>query len=507
MASSVNERASAWRMPNRKTAWLRADATGLGGRGLRLACGTHGRKHPGLQCAMGDVRPSALAEARNGGSACAPDPVADGDPGGGRIRAVRDATTRPSEVKEGSAWRVPVQPFWHVGCLVSARVMSSATTPSTSPIDFAARLEQYRASGRLLFDLTESDPAWCGLGWHVQELEALLAARHASVIGSPPAGFVEAREAVAGYLAGHGASMQPDRVFFVPSRSAVRRIALEAICDEGDEVLVPAPARPLLDPAGALPSVHLRQYGLEFDGEWRLDRRSIRRAIGTRTRAIVVGNPADPTGAMLGGDELALLDDLCGEHGLALVGDELFLDTALRSSASVARSMRCLAVHVSGLTGVCGLPRLGGEWVAVAGPDALAGRTVSRLRSLSGAVPPISGAVMLALPALLARREPYLEALRARLASNRAAIATGSLREAPWTLQWGGGGSWAVLQISPVQDAVALCLALLDEGVAVRPGQLDGLPHVGYLVVSLLPEPEIFLAGLERLEAHLRGHP
>jgi hypothetical protein len=109
------------------------------------------------------------------------------------------------------------------------------------------------------------------------------------------------------------------------------------------------------------------------------------------------------------------------------------------------------------------------------------------------------------LPALLARREPFLEALRARLARNRASIATASLREAPWTLQWGGGGSWAVIQINPFQDPVALCLALLDEGVAVRPGGLDGLPQSGYLVVSLLPEPQVFRAGLDQLETHLRG--
>jgi hypothetical protein len=160
---------------------------------------------------------------------------------------------------------------------------------------------------------------------------------------------------------------------------------------------------------------------------------------------------------------------------------------------------------VSGLTGVCGLSQLGGEWIAVAGPEPLVARALARLGSHPESNAPPPAPVLPAVPALLARREPFIEALRARLARNRAAIATASLREAPWTLQWGGGGPWAVLQINPVQDVTALCLALLNEGVAVRPGDLDGLADSGYLVVSLLPEPRLFDTGLDRLEAHLRG--
>lgn len=116
----------------------------------------------------------------------------------------------------------------------------------------------------------------------------------------------------------------------------------------------------------------------------------------------------------------------------------------------------------------------------------------------------ISNAVQLAIPALLAHREPFLTSLRARLATNRAALATASLGEAAWTLQWGGGGCWAVLQINPDQDEDALCAAILEDGVVVRPGCLDGLPREGYLVVSLLPEPRLFREALLRLERRLR---
>lgn len=369
--------------------------------------------------------------------------------------------------------------------------------------DFSRQLERMRAAGALRLDLTEADPARCGLGWDPGELDGLVAERDAAAPGSAPEALAAAREAVASYLAGHHVTVRPDRVFFAPSRGAARRLALAAACGPGDEVLAPSPARPLVKRAGAGPRPRLRPYALAFGEAWHLDRRSIRHALGPRTRAIVAGNPAEPTGAILSGDELAALDELCGLRGLALIGDEAFLDTALGASASVGRAARCLAVHVSGLAGVCGLPRLGGEWVAVAGSDGVAAQAAARLAPLAEASP-VAVSTLRATPALLARRAPFLAALRARLARNRGAIAAAALREAPWTLQWGGGSCWAVLQINPVREGEALCLDLLDEGVAIQPGHLDGLPASGYLVVSLLPAPDVFQEGLDRLERHLR---
>jgi alanine-synthesizing transaminase len=368
--------------------------------------------------------------------------------------------------------------------------------------DFATRLDQARASGLPLLDLTEADPERCGLAWDPHELESILAAPHAPATGSTPAGLLEARDAVASYLAGQEASIAPDRVFFARSRSEAHRVLLEATCEHGREVLVPVPGRPFLDAAATTPALRLRPYELRFDGAWRLDRRSVEKAVGASTAAIVVGNPADPMGALLSRGELAFLEELCSERGLALISDESALDTAVAPSSSVARVARCLGAHVSGLAGVCGLPRLECEWIAVTGPDASAGPALSRLRAAGAALP--ASRVLLALPALLARRERFLSALRARLARNRAHVAEAALREAPWTLQWGAGGWWAVLQINPVQDEDVLCEALLADGVAISPGHLDGFPREGFLAVSLLPPPVVFDAALDALEARLR---
>jgi alanine-synthesizing transaminase len=372
--------------------------------------------------------------------------------------------------------------------------------------DFTVRLERARQAGRTLLDLTESDPSRCGLGWNSTELEGILRSLQAAIRVPQPRGVREAREAVSSYLAGRGASVDPNRVVLVSSRERAYEVLLKLLCGRDDEVLVASPSRFFLELLADAVSVRVREYRLVYDGDWRLDRKLLAKMITSRTRAIVVGNPSDPTGANLSRDELSFLEDMCRASGIALIGDEGFSDTAPAGCVSVAEVKTCLAFHVSGLSGVCGLPQLHAEWIAGAGPDALVEPALARLERLveidtSGS----SAAEQLAIPGLLARRERFLMPLRARLANNRSSLAAAALREAPWTLQWGRGGCWAVLQIGAAEAEEPLCIALLEDGVVVQPGFFHGFPRNGFLVVSLLPTPAVFGAGLARLDKRLRG--
>lgn len=381
--------------------------------------------------------------------------------------------------------------------------MTLEVMTSSSSDDFEVLLERARASGGVEVDLAEPDPARCGLLLpEATELFAIAASRVADHRSSA-AGLTEAREGVASYLAGLGGSVEPENVFFAPSRDAAVRLSIEGVCQKRREVLVPFPALP--ETPGLQRALGERRYELTFDGGWRLDPRSLRRSLTSMTGAVEVGNPAQPTGAMVSKTDLAFLDGLCAEREMALVGEETFFDTALDERVSVSTAKQCLALHVSGVLGGLGGNRLCPAWIAVTGPATLVEPAASRLKKLMSEEPPVAGELLFALPAVLARRESYLEALCDRLANNRAAVATASLREAPWTLQWGSGGIWAVLQVNPVVDVHALCAALLTEGVAVLPGRSAGLPQEGFLVVSLLPEPGLFSRGLRRLEARLRA--
>ncbi|BDG08872.1 pyridoxal phosphate-dependent aminotransferase [Anaeromyxobacter paludicola] len=373
--------------------------------------------------------------------------------------------------------------------------LAGARDPRREELDRA--LARARGGARPLLDLADDDPARCGLRWDPEELREVLDAARAEPRWE---GLREAQEAVAGYLAGRGAAVSPDRVRFAASPAAALALAVTAARPDParEEVLCPVPAFALELPEHVRP----RPYPLRYDGAWRIDRRALARGITGRTGAVVLGSPAEPTGAVPDREDLALLEDLCRRAEAALVADERRADEALAPGPSVAGLRGCLAFHLGSLAGACGNPGTDIAWIAAAGPEALAEAALARAAAVPGPAPdPVARR---AVPALLGRRERFALALRERLSRNRAALATAALREAPWTLLQGGGGRWAVLQIGAAQDEHALCLELLDRGVRVLPGYLFGFAGNGFLAVSLLLDPQRFRAGLEVLEEQLR---
>jgi alanine-synthesizing transaminase len=366
----------------------------------------------------------------------------------------------------------------------------------------AARLDEARASGRPLLDLAESNPTRVGLAWPAEVLAAAFADPRLPVYEPSPRGLPEARAAVAAYLAGRGHAVDPERILLTASTSEAYALLLQLLCDPGDEILVPAPSYPLLDVLADLQSVRLGRYPLRYDGEWRVDVAALEAAVTPRTRAILVVSPSNPTGAVLSAGELDAIDRLCDARELALIGDEVFADTALGPAAGVLEARRALAFHLSGLSKTCGLPQVKAGWIAATGPAARLGPALERLEVVADAYLSVSGPAQLALPRLLAERERFLGPLRARLATNRAAL--GALAGAPLDALASAGGWSAVLRVGQTLDEEALCLALLDDGVAVQPGFFYDFERSGYLVLSLLPPPARFAEGIARIVAGVR---
>lgn len=366
----------------------------------------------------------------------------------------------------------------------------------------AGAVEAARASGRPLLDLSESNPTRAGLAWPHEALASALCHPHIGTYEPTPRGLPAAREAVARYLASRGAAAHPDRVVLTASTSEGYAHLLKLLCDPGDEVLVPAPAYPLLDLLADLEAVRLVRYPLRHDGAWHLDLPALAAAVTRRTRAVVVVSPSNPTGWLLSASEREALEGLCAGRGLALIGDEVFADTALGPVESVLGARACLAFHLSGLSKVCGLPQVKAGWIAAAGPEDQVADALERLEVIADAYLSVSGPAQLAVPALLARREAFLGPLRARLAANRTSAV--AVRGAPFHALASGGGWSAVLRIGETLDEEALCLDLLGDGVVVQPGFFYDFERSGYLVLSLLPEPAVFRAGLAAVEARLR---
>ena len=139
-------------------------------------------------------------------------------------------------------------------------------------------------------------------------------------------GLMELREAVAEYLSGqYGVQYDPKtEILLTAGVSEAVDIALRAVIDPGDEVIVPEPAyvsyRPCITFAGGEP------VGINSSAEtnFRITAAQIAAAITPRTKALLLGFPANPTGAMLPREEWLQIVELARQHNLIMLSDEIY---------------------------------------------------------------------------------------------------------------------------------------------------------------------------------------
>jgi len=385
-------------------------------------------------------------------------------------------------------------------------VFSTRSRWDLVPNRLAALVEAKRAAGARLLDLTESNPTRARLPYPPDLLAPL--ADDASRLYQPmPFGLPAARAAAAADFARRGYPLGTDRILLCAGTSEAYAFLFKLLTDPGDAILVPRPGYPLFDFLAELESVEVRRYPLAWDGQWHVDLPALREAVTPRTRAIVVVNPNNPTGAFLKRDERDALEALCAERSLALVSDEVFADYAFagdpRRAGSVAHDGPALAFALGGLSKSCALPQLKLAWTAVTGPRPLRQDALARLEVIADTYLSVSTPVQVAAPALLARREGLQAALRARTSANLAALRA-AVSGSPATLLEPEGGWYAVLRIPATIGEEERVTRLLERSdVLVHPGYFFDFPHEAFLVLSLLtPEPD-FAEGTARVVADL----
>jgi aspartate/methionine/tyrosine aminotransferase len=271
-------------------------------------------------------------------------------------------------------------------------------------------------------------------------------------------------------------------------------------------VLVPSPSYPLFHWLAALEGVAARPVPAQRHERWDLDLPALDGACGPRTRAVVVVNPNNPTGRFLTGREWRGLVDLCRRRGLALLVDEVFGDYALEppadrlATALEAGDPGCPLFVLSGLSKIAALPQVKLGWIAARGARARA--LLEPLGFIADQYLSVSASAQAAAPALL-RLAPGIQAgILARLRANLAGLDR-ALAPHPHLSRLPVEGGWTALLRRPALDPGEDCaLRLLREAdVLVHPGSFYDLPGEGWLVLSLLPDPEVFREGIGRVVA------
>ena len=369
-----------------------------------------------------------------------------------------------------------------------------------------ARAHRLRiAAGLPVADLTASNPTRCGLSYSPELLTAL-ANPNALNYDPQPRGTLAARQAVCAYYADQGIEIDPGQIILTTSTSEAYSFLFRLLCDPGTEILVPQPSYPLFDFLAVLDDVRIKPAFLVHDHGWQIEPEGLRRAITASTRAIVLVHPNNPTGHFIKPWEAEQLRQICRESDLSLIVDEVFLDYGISASGqSFATGLEGVPVFVvSGLSKIAGLPQMKAAWIVATGSER--GRALDRLEVIADTFLSMNTPVQCALPEWLAKRGEIQNQILDRVIANLGELDR-RLNSVPALHRLSVEGGWyAVLRIPALEPDEETVLALLDRGVWVHPGYFFGMPDSGWLVVSLLAQPEEFSTGVTTLVDYFRTH-
>ncbi len=364
-----------------------------------------------------------------------------------------------------------------------------------------------RAEGVPIVDLTESNPTRAGFAYTPALLAPLADARGLKY--EPRArGLAAARRAVAADYARRGIAIDAHRIVLTASTSDAYGLLFKLLADAGDEVLVPRPSYPLFDHLTRFDALVARPYDLDYHGAWTIDFGSVEAALSSRTRAVLLVSPNNPTGSFVKQAELDRMAALCAPRGIALIADEVFADYELEpgAAASAGRVLErddVLGFALGGLSKSIGLPQLKLGWLAVAGPGALVADALERLELVCDTYLSVSTPVQAAASELLAMGVAVRAQIATRVTGNFQHLVQRAAAAAACRVLRTEGGWSAVLRVPALEPEEDLVLDLLHRyHVLAHPGYFFDFARESYLVVSLLPPPLTFEAGVESILRH-----
>ena len=192
-------------------------------------------------------------------------------------------------------------------------------------------------------------------------LDELTGAREAvDLAGESPDGYVPLVERIA---ARYGVA--PGNVATGVGCSGANFLALAALVETGDDVLVESPGYDPLPAAAAMLGANVRSFERRFEEGWRLDPGRIERALTPRTRVVVITNPHNPSGVLAGDAELAEVGRLAERSDAVVLVDEVYLDLP---GGRPAATLSPAFVSTNSLTKAYGLASLRCGW-ALASPE------------------------------------------------------------------------------------------------------------------------------------------
>jgi aspartate/methionine/tyrosine aminotransferase len=327
---------------------------------------------------------------------------------------------------------------------------------------------------------------------------------------TPASGILEAREAVAAFVARTlKTEVDPGEVVLVPGSKNVLLFTLLACIEPGDEVILPDPGYPAyasqVNFIGGVP----KPVTLREESGFRMDLDELASLITPKTRMLIVNTPQNPTGGVLTAEDVSFVCELANKHDLLVVSDEIYsqLVYGFEHVSPLARpGMRERTVLMDGLSKSYAMTgwRLG---YAVA-PKALAAKLDTLMINSSSCAAGFTQ--MAAIEALSAPESDHAVSRMVKVFEHRRNLIVDGLNAIPgMRCARPQGAFYAFPNIEGTGfDEHELADRLLSEaGVAVLPGTAFGKAGKGFIRLAYTQSEDELKLGLDRIKEFIAANP
>lgn len=309
---------------------------------------------------------------------------------------------------------------------------------------------------------------------------------------APSAGIPALTSAIAEKISReNGFAAEQDEVIVTCGAKDAIYEAMEAVLNPGDEVLILDPAWVSYEPCVELAGAVARHHPLSPE-TFQVDD-TLLEAVGPRTKMIVVNSPSNPSGAVLDGDSLALIADICRDHDLYVLSDEIYEKLVYGKEHVSLASLPEMAERTITINGFSKAYAMTGWRIGYAVAPRSILRQMEKVQQHTISHP--TTFAMFGAVAAIEGPQDCVEAMRCEFERRRDYLIP-ALRDLGYATAPADGAFYAYVQVEGDDMAVARSW-LRDVHVAVTPGTAFGTP--GWLRVSYATSMENLKEAVERI--------
>ncbi|MCI4011396.1 pyridoxal phosphate-dependent aminotransferase [Brevibacterium sp. ZH18] len=233
--------------------------------------------------------------------------------------------------------------------------------------------EAMEAAGHTILKLNIGNPAPFGFEAPEAIVQDMVKQLPVAQGYSDSRGILSGRRAVVQYYETRGIhNLDTPEVFLGNGVSELITLSLQALCNPGDEILVPSPDYPLWTASVALSGGTPKHYVCDESTAWQPDLEDLESKITDNTRGIVVINPNNPTGAVYSKETLKKIVDIARRHDLIIFADEIYekitYDGVEMVNMATLAGDDVLCLTYSGLSKAYRIAGYRAGWLAITGP-------------------------------------------------------------------------------------------------------------------------------------------